>query len=104
MHQRDAVRLLCRLHLLQPDTQHGRREIDADDPAGTRGLERDVGGSRADVYELLASRQLEGSDRARTPAAIDAGTEDVIEQVVARRNRVEHARDAVRRLVRGVSQ
>jgi hypothetical protein len=38
-------------------------------------------------------------NRGRAPAAIDAGTEQMIEQVISRRNRIEHSGDAIGRFV-----
>jgi hypothetical protein len=45
------------------------------------------------------SGQAKRSEGCRAPAAVDAGTEQVVEQVVAGRNRVEHPGDAIRSFI-----
>ena len=62
-------------------------------------LERDIGRSRADVDKVSRPVSSQRVDRPLPPALVDPGAEQVIEQVVARRDRIEHAGDAIRRFV-----
>src|SRR5439155_19724479 len=79
--------------LLAPDAQHRLGEIDADDESGRRpgraGGERDVGGTGAQIDDALPAGEVQGRDGAPPPPAIDPGAEQVIEEIVPGRNRVE---------------
>ena len=55
--------------------------------------------ARAHVEQRLAAGEHQRPNRGSAPAAIDAGAQEMVEKVVARRDRIEHAGDAIRRLV-----
>ncbi len=85
-----------RPHLHQPKFQHLAGEIHADDRRAVRATYRrdcQIAGAGAQVQHpgVLSERQCVHGDL--TPAAIQPGAEHVVQQVVPRRNRVEHARD-----------
>ena len=64
------------------------------------GLERDVRGAAAHIEERFAAGEPQRRDRRRAPASIDAGAEEMIEQIVAGGDRIEHSGDAIRGFVR----
>ena len=78
------------------------REIDADDARGRRPRldrgDRQVGRPGAEVEHALAAGQRQRLNRALPPAAIDARAQQMIEEIVAARDRIEHPRDASGRL------
>ena len=90
--------------LRSAERQHRAGEIHADHARrarrpGAPRLERDIG--RAGATSTSVSRPVSCSESIalRAPAPVDPGAEQVIEQVVARRDRIEHAGDAIGRLV-----
>ena len=90
--------------LLQPERQHRAGEVDADHARGAAGPPRRASSATSAVpvqTSSSVSRPVSRSDanRPRAPAAVDAGAEEVVEQVVARRDRIEHPGDAIGRLV-----
>jgi len=91
-----------RRKLLLTDAQHRRGEVNADDASGWRltrsSSDREVGGSRAEIKDALASCEGQGANCGTTPASVDAGAQQVIEEVVPAGNRVEHAGDTLGRL------
>ena len=93
------LRAIRRAHLPQAERQHRAGKVHADDTRGTGGLERDIGRARAHVDQGLAAGEPERRDGPLAPSAIDPGTQQMIEQVVPRRDCVEHARDAIGGLV-----
>ena len=62
-------------------------------------FERHVSSAGADIDQRLSTGELQRSDRSRPPALVDPSAEQMIQQVVTRRDRVEHAGNAIRRLV-----
>ena len=92
-----AARTFC------AEREHRVREVDANDAAGAaprRAFQRHVRRAGAHIQQRFAPGERQRADRPRPPAPVDAGAQDMIEKVVARRDRVEHPGDAVGSLVR----
>jgi hypothetical protein len=79
--------------------EHRTREVDTDDmrrrPWASTGFERHVRRPTAHIDKRLSASELERSDRRRAPASIDAGTEEMVEEIVPRGDRIEHPCDAI---------
>ena len=91
----------CRT-LPRPSLQHLAGKIDADHAAArdpSHGGQREIRRTGAEIEHAGAGRQFERIHGHVAPAPIEARAQNVIQQVVARRDRVEHARDAAGRLV-----
>ena len=84
------------------DAQHRAGEIDADHARRGRPRahrrDREVGGAGAEIEHPLAAGERERPDRALAPPRVDAGAEQMVQEVVPRRDRVEHPGNALGRL------
>ena len=101
-HQPDRPRQLQRAQLVLRQPEHLAGEVHAHHRHPCRmprRFDREIAGAGAEVEDAGATPQLQLRDSPRPPPPIEPGAEDVVEQVVARRNRVEHRRDAGRGLV-----
>ena len=76
------------------DVQHRAREIEADDagpgPTASNQRQRQVAGSRPHVQHQARLNGQGLANRDAPPAVVHPQADEAIEQVVARRNRVEH--------------
>ena len=102
-HERDAVVERRAPQLVAADAQHRAGEIDADHARRAPAARVRAAIARSAVPVQRSSTrsragQLQRPDRAAPPAAIDAGAQQVIEEIVAAGDRVEHPRDALGRL------
>jgi hypothetical protein len=97
-HRREPVRR----HLQRCQSQHLTGKVDADHRGGGLRAQRRHGkitGPGAEVQDARPGLEPELRDRPGPPPRIQAGAEDVIEEVVARRDRVEHPGNPRRGLV-----
>ena len=91
-----------RRHLARGQPQHGAGEVDADDRCAGHAPDcrhRQIGGPRAEIQYARARRQFQRVDGAIAPPAVEPGAEHAVQEVVARRDRIEHPGDAGRGLV-----
>ena len=102
-HQADPAAEAPRAELAGGVAEHAGGEVDAHDPrraaaAATQG-DGEIRRSRAEVEDPLGARQAQRADSARPPPPVEAAAQQMVEQVVAPRDGVEHRGDAIRRLV-----
>ena len=88
-------------HLVQPDAPASRRRSRRRAPRRRAGRRPRAPRPRcrADVDQRLAAGQPQRRDRLRPPPPVDAGAEQLVQQVVPRRDRIEHPGDAIGSLV-----
>jgi hypothetical protein len=89
--------------LLSRPSQHRAGEINAEHARGAARSagrsDRNIAGAGAHVKQRFTSRKSQRLNRTPPPVAIETGREHAVQQIVTRRNRVEHTRDAIGRLV-----
>ena len=106
-HERNARGQAAPAQFVEADAQHRAGEVHADYARGrfrVQRRDRQIGRAGAQVEDARLLRQMRLAHRARAPSRVETGAEEVIEEVVASRDRIEHRRDAIGGLVERRSQ